>query len=226
MSRTEAESFVDEIERTLGSLITPSLTNASAPPKLFEAYILMLILQAAVKEQAQLTYESINNRSTTQFIFRGGPGYIYSNENDYTHAVITFANKPELEAHINIRVSGKSKVLHECDVAVLDRAEAKTCRAKRVMPRHSALMLAVECKYYASTLELGLGRNFMGLVRDIRHKHSEIHFVTNTTHEPIQTLLVYYAEKWQSEIRPTIPNNVDRLRSLFQEAFKNFKQRK
>lgn len=227
MPTTEVEDFVDELRRTLGPLITPNLTDASAPPKLFEAYILMLILQAAKNEGAvPIRYENVHGKSTNQFIFRGGPGYIYSATQDYTHAIIEFRGKPQLEAHINIRVSGKSKVLHECDVAVLDRAEAVTCRKNMVMPRQTKLLLAIECKYYQdSPLGLDLGRSFMGLVRDLSSKYSEIFFVTNTSHNPLQNLLAYHKENWQHEIRPSISNNTTRMRSLFQEAFKNFKQR-
>jgi hypothetical protein len=38
--------------------------------------------------------------------------------------VIAFPNCPELEAHVGIYVEGRSGVLNECDVAVLDRDEA------------------------------------------------------------------------------------------------------
>ena len=84
------------------------------------------------------------------------------------HAELHFPSAPVLEAHVGIYVSGKSKVNHECDVAVLDQDEANTCRGQSVHPRSSKVLLAIECKYYlSSSLGVDLGRYFLGLIDDI-----------------------------------------------------------
>lgn len=223
MQTHEVADFVDEIQRTL--TISPSLTSASAPHKLFEAYILMLILQAARNEGANIFYEDVFGNIPSEFAFRGGPSAIYSIARNYTHAIIEFNNKAPLEAHVNIYVAGKSGVFHECDVAVIDRTEGITCRQNRVMPRQTKLLLSAECKYYDGSLGLNLGRSFMGLTRDVRPSYGQVFFVTNSSHNSIQKLLAHHKENWQHEIRPSVNNNITRIRSLFQEVFKNFKQR-
>jgi hypothetical protein len=39
---------------------------------------------------AQVAYETVRGTSPSQFIFRTSPGYIYSTEQDYTHAILSF----------------------------------------------------------------------------------------------------------------------------------------
>lgn len=104
----------------------------------------------------------------TSFYFRTTPSSIFSTAHDYCHAEIRFPRAPVLEAHIGIYVSGKSRVNHECDVAVIYHDEATTCRTHNVHPRSSKVLMSVECKYYlSSTLGIDLGRSFLGLIDDI-----------------------------------------------------------
>ena len=59
-------------------------------------------------------------------------------------------------------------MLHECDVVDLDGAEATQSRRNNADPRSSKCLLAVECKYYATPLPLGMARGFVGLQADLR----------------------------------------------------------
>lgn len=131
---TSAEQQLLAQIRSALTPLPPSLTNSSQGSDLFEAYILTLILQASRSEGATISYENVFGSAPNQFYFRTSPGHIYSTRHPYTHAVIDFGQRPPLEAHLGIRVSGRSQVLHECDVAVLDRSEAQECRQNRTEP--------------------------------------------------------------------------------------------
>jgi hypothetical protein len=214
-----SDTLLDAIQSALGAAVTPGLSTSSDPSDVFEAYILSIVLDAAVEVGAQITYRNING-PTTQFVFRTSPGFIFSTAQPYAFAVIDFPDCPLLEAHIGIRVAGKSEVLHECDVAVLPQTEAQTCRQNNVHPRSSKLVLAVECKFYTVSLPLGLARSFIGLGVDFGTVGC--HFVVNTESEVIEKLLAHHRRNWEHQVLPETPVNVDRLRNSFQKAFKNF----
>jgi hypothetical protein len=152
-----------EIQTALGGSMPPSLRAVSAGSDIFEAYVLMLVIQAALEEGAQVTYRDVFGNTPTTFVFRTSPGYIYSRAQPYTHGVIAFASKPALEVHMGVRVVGKSGVLHECDIAVIEQAEAETCRRNYVPPRSTKVLIAAECKFYVAALKLSLAREFLGV---------------------------------------------------------------
>lgn len=213
-----------DIKDALGSSISPSLTTASAASDLFEAYVLCSVLRAAREEGATVTYETVNGNVPPVFIFRTSPGFISSITQDYTHAVIRFPDKPPLEGHIGVYISGRSKVRHEVDVAVLLRTEAEGCRrAGAVLPRHTKVLLAVECKFYTINVPLNLARSFLGLNRDINHKHGGHYFVINTYSPSGIQLIEEHKKMWEHEIFPNSTTAVTRLQNSFQTLFKSFK---
>jgi hypothetical protein len=213
------ESLVQGIQDALGVAIVPSLTEASALSDLFEAYVYSIVLDAARDLGAQIEYRNLAG-ATTQFVFRTSPGFIFSKAQPYTYAVIALPDSALLEAHLGIRVAGKSDVLHECDVAVLHRSEAETCRQNSVDPRSAKLIMAVECKFYTVSLPLGLARSFIGLSVDMRA--DSCHFVVNTSSDTIEKLLAHHARHWEHQLVPGAAVEVNRLRNSFQTVFKNF----
>jgi hypothetical protein len=214
-------TLLSAIQTTLGSTITPSLTSTSASSDIFEAYIFSLVLEAARIEGANIAFQNVNGSIPSTFVFRTSPGYIFSNVHSYTHAIIDFPNRPTLEAHIGIRVSGKSGVLHECDVAVLYQAEAATCRLNGVSPRSSRVIIGIECKFYSSTIPLGLARSFIGLGLDLSAQ--DCYFVVNTSSSSAEKLLAKKRRGYGINIFPSSNVNVERLRNNFQQSFDRFK---
>jgi hypothetical protein len=203
--------------------LPPSLTNSSRGSDLFEAYIFTLILQAARSEGATVSYETVFGAAPTQFYFRTSPGHIYSTRHPYTHAVIDFGRRPPLEAHLGILVSGRSQVLHECDVAVLDRAEAQECRQNRTEPRSRTLTLSAEAKFYTTTLGLDLARSYIGLISDLTASFPC--FIANTTSVSAMRLLSARKERnWFDDVIIGQPS-ADLLRSFFARAFHYYKAR-
>lgn len=216
-------TLLNQIRTTLGSAISPSLTAASAANDVFEAYVLSLVLEAARTETASVSFENVNGRVPPVFTFRTSPGFIFSTTQNYTHAIITFAGKPPLEAHLGIYVEGASGVLHECDVAVVTRAEAQACRVNQASPRSAKLVIATECKFYAATPSLGLGRGFLGLVSDLKVR--DCFFVMNRKAPSIERLLARRRRHTCREsIIPANSDDVNLLMSSFRSAFREYRR--
>lgn len=218
---TSNASLLTAIQSALGSSLTPSLSTTSSTSDIFEAYIFSIILEAASIEGATITFEDVFGGNPSVFYFRTSPGYIFSTTQPYTHAVIQFPNKPILEAHIGIRVTGKSGVLHECDVSVLHQSEAITCRNNLVSPRSSKLVMAIECKFYSTSIPLGLARAFIGLHTDLSAQES--FFVVNTNSASVEKLLAKRDRYCGIDIVPASPVTVDKLRNAFQSEFYRYK---
>jgi hypothetical protein len=211
--------FLSEIQAALGSAITPSLTTADDASDGFEAYLLGLVIRAAQNEGAVISFRDVFYSTPTSFVFRTSPGYISSRKQPYTYAIIAFPGRPVLEAHVGVRISGISKILHECDVAVIDQDEAEICRQNQnVHPRHGKVIMAIECKFYTNRIRL---------ISDISKK--ERYFVVNTPlsdFDTIQTYLSAHTQEWEHEVVPGSTNALSRLRGSFQNTFKNYKARR
>ena|SRR2546430_10005340 len=215
-------ALLAEIKQALGAALSPSLTAGSACSDLYEAYLFTLVLEAAKTEGASVVLRSIDSHSPKPFVFRTSPGFIGSRTQNYGYAVIRFPDCPILEAHLGIRVSGHSGVLHELDISVLLQDEATLCRssADRVAPRSHKVMIAIEAKYYTTDVALGLGRGFLGLTRDLSAHNA--FFAINRTAPSAERLLTHKGQKWEHRVIPTDPVAVERLRNAFQKAFRNF----
>jgi hypothetical protein len=217
-------ALLAEVTRLIGPLVPPALSDSSHVSDIFEAYVFGIVLRAAADLGTDLHYEDVDGNIPAEFVFRSSPGQIYSRERNYCHAVLRFPNQPSLEAHLGVRVLGSSGVLHECDVAVLDRTEAVNCRFNRVEPRQAKVILAVECKFYSTALPLSLARGFVGLATDLPPKRHRI-LVFNTSSDSGQKYLTAHDYSWEHHVEPGCPIDVQRLRGRFQEVFRNYNAR-
>lgn len=216
-------SLLLQIKSALGPAVSPNLTTSSKTSDLFEAYVFTLVVEAAKIEGAKVTYNDVYGNVPSNFVFRTSPGYIFSQAQAYCHAVIELPNVPALEAHIGVRVIGKSKVLHECDVAIIEQSEAETCRQRFVPPRSSKVLLGVECKFYSTAIPLNLARAFIGLTSDL--SFHRIVLVTNTQSESAEKLLSRRDKLWEHQVTPSSNTAVLRLRHKFQEGFQHWMAR-
>src|SRR6266496_1648820 len=128
-------NLFQEIQNCIGQAANLNFTVASDASDLFEAYIFCIAIEASKREGATVVFENVMGQRPCPVIFRTSPGRIWTKDPAYTHAVIQFPNKPGLEAHIGVYVSGRSGLVHESDVAVVLRDEATTCRTYSVHPR-------------------------------------------------------------------------------------------
>lgn len=216
-------ALLADIRLALGASLVPALTSASSANDLYEAYLFSIVIEAARAEGARrIDFRSIGSSNPATFVFRTSPGYLHSATQDYGYAEIEFAGKPVLEAHLGVRVAGASGVLHECDVCVLLQEEAAICRNGRrmVAPRSSRVVLSVEAKFYAGSLGLHLGREFLGFLSDT--SIDKPFFVVNRRSGAIEKLLSHKKKLWEHDICPSNLRDVERLRNAFQTAFKDF----
>lgn len=217
--------LLNEIRQVLGSAVSPNLTAKSKGYDLYEAYLFSLIVRAALRSGAQVRFENRDRSTPTTFMFRTSPGEIASG--NYSHAVLSFTRKPQLETHVGIYVSGVSKIPHEADVCVLLRDEAVFCRASRlrVFPRYSSLELAAECKFYVSSgIGVALGRGFMGLSKDFSSRQH--FFVMSREAMRVKALLAHHKQHWATSIVSGSTFALSRLIASFETVFENFKAKR
>jgi len=218
--------LLTDIEQVLGSAVRPSLTSASAADDIYEAYLFSIVISAARLEGAAVRYLCVSGGRPDIFVFRTGPGHIGSRVHNYGYGEIEFAGCPVLEAHVGVRVSGHSNVLHECDISVLLKEEADVCRAggpALIAPRSSKVLIAIEAKYFTKDIPLSLGRGFLGLTRDL--SADRVFFVANRGGRSVEKLLSHKKQLWEHQISPFDQVSVTRLRNAFQTAFKDYKAR-
>jgi hypothetical protein len=215
------DELFDEIRGGLAIAVDPTLSSYAAASDLFEAYVFTLVLRAAQTEGASVTYRNPKGSVANTFVFRTSPGYIWSTSRPYTYAELNFPQSEALEAHLGVRVAGKSGVLHEFDVCVIRQSEAETARQNQVHPRSAKCIIGVECKFYTTPLMLALARAFIGLGTDVSTRNTI--FVTNTKSESVEKLLTARDRQWANRVAPGATIDVERLRNELQTAFKYFR---
>ena len=213
--------LIAEIRRLLAAAITTALSPSSKGNDLFEAFLFMLVVDAAKSMGAAVRYEDPHETPTRTLRLRTAPGRIYTTSPAYTHAVFVFDRADPLEAHVGIYVAGRSTVAHECDVAVVDKAEAQRARALGVHPRSSKGRFTVEAKFYATSLGIALAREFTGLRSDLSAQTSL--FVTNTTAESVARLLSHRCpvESYHPHVLPQSEAAAD-FRSMARKALQRY----
>lgn len=148
--------------------------------KAYEAYIFCLCLRAVRGLNAQITLKDVRGiTNPTPFIFRGGPGKIYSTYRYYGHIEFSLAQET-FEIHAGIEVNGLS-MRHELDVCILKSTFASSARTMRSDPGPASVVGVWECKFYSGTLDKHLGRAFVGLIDDMSDKHRLNGFCSNST---------------------------------------------
>lgn len=217
------KQLLNEIRQTLGSAVSPWLAETSAGTDLFEAYVATLIVRAAEEDGATITYEDTRGYPAQQLRFRTSPGPIYSSKL-YTHIVVEFDPRHELEIHLGIRVAGKSAVPNECDVALIHRRAGIRRRDRRSTPRSPELEIATEAKFYSSTIGLDLAREFIGFARDMSCKQKVV-LITNEVLSPFAArLLEAHNDEWRAGVVPGLDGAEAALRH-FRDAFMRYKAR-
>jgi hypothetical protein len=199
--------LVASIKNAIAGSISPHLKSPSHGADLYELYILSLIVEAARHEGAKVEFRDVHGALVTKnFVFRTSPSRIFSKIHSYTHGLIRFNGCPDLEIHLGIFVTGKSRVMHECDVVVLYADAAATCRTEEVHPKSSQLLLAVECKFYVqSTMGVGLARSFLGLNLEIKHTKRECYFVAVSGSTNVERLFEHHQKDWETKVSPNDP---------------------
>lgn len=168
------KDLLDQLKRQLpGSLPTTMTTTGRKPTAgndLYEAYLFSLVIEAAKSNGYSVRYETAPGLAARRFHLRRSPGRLRSagpTSNMFTHAVLSYPTRPELEVHTGVFVVGRSKVAHEADVLIISRDDADRCRRTDTDPASSKAKLVVEAKYYTQPVVLSTSREFLGLSKDL-----------------------------------------------------------
>lgn len=215
---TAVDDLVSALSAALGGRST-TYNSSSAAWDVYEGYVFGLVIRAAAAAGGSISYQNVFGRPVTSLVFRTSPGMLYSTTHPYTHAVIDLPGCDLLEAHVGVRVQGRSGVLHECDVLVLPAAEANLSRQRQVAPRGSRSLLGIECKYYSCHLSLHLARGFHGLHADLGLTFP--YFVSNIRAGRIERFLSYHKRNWENGVAP---NRIEAvyLEGLLRDSFKKY----
>jgi hypothetical protein len=158
------EELIAAIEEAIGALRTV-YTDAAREADLYEAALLAVATEAAEAAGGNCLITNDGVSAAGSAVFRTQPGNLYAG--NFTYVLASFAGGRQLEIHLGVYVAGKSGVLHECDVAVLDQEEAERSRVGSVHPRSRNLVAAVEAKHYSVSPRLRVGREFIGLASEM-----------------------------------------------------------
>jgi len=224
---TLRDDLIEEIESNLDAALIPDYRDRANASDVFEAFVFSIILQAATEEGApEPQWEDTYGDPAAGINFRRSPGYINSRTTRYTHVILDFPDAEPLEVHLGIYAIGAANIPQECDIAVVKRSEGKRCRDVDngyVPVKSTHVLIGVECKCYeSSNISLGLGRSFLGLVKDFSG-NGNYFFVFNNTYKSVEKLLSHHKQEWEHNLTPTSAREVNRLRHSFQSRFKYYK---
>lgn len=146
--------------------------NNPTREKAFEAYLFGLFVKAIRRIHGTVVIRGIlNGDNPPTVVFRGSPGRLGSQAQDFAYADCTLGSK-RFEVHLGVQYQGNSGAFHEIDVSLYDHDTAESVRvsttAANLFPiaKYKKLIAAIECKFYDSALSTSLGRTFIGLVTD------------------------------------------------------------
>jgi hypothetical protein len=181
------------------------LHSSARPDKLYEIFILSCVIRALKDIGATLDARDSKDQPTTNLVFRLGPGLIYNPASAPGFILVHYEGK-EYEVQNSLRVGGTSRVLHELDVCILDRAHALECRQHEVDPNSQGVKFLAECKFYGATLDLNLGREYLGLVSEFKIRVKTI--ASNIHSDDIHTLVRRHSGTTNFAVSPAQPGKI------------------
>ncbi|QLA20941.1 hypothetical protein [Desulfolutivibrio sulfoxidireducens] len=167
--------------------------NKDTAGHIYSAFVFSTIISISRLHGNNVTFHNQNGQATGTFIQRKSPGNIHSNANQYTYAQISNRHT-SYDLHIGIQVHGKSRVMHECDLALLCNTISERCISRKIDPDHSNLRMFIECKYRTNDLILDVGRSFIGLATEFSNSKIGI-LVSNRNLLSITNLMKHYNSK-------------------------------
>lgn len=199
-----------ELQNTLSSIgaSAPVFTSSAATDRLYEGFVLSIVIRALLRIGARLQVYSGGTRPvpSSQINLRRAPGRIYGNSTDAGFILVEYEGN-HYELHTDLRVAGTSGVLHELDITIVDHGHAHSCRTQSVDPNGSKTRFICECKCYGSSLPLSIGREFLGLGTEFTCRAKTI--ASNSTSASIVTLAKAHKKITQFSLDPNHPDKVD-----------------
>lgn len=184
----------------------PTLISSARADKLYEIFVMSCVLRALDRIGATLEARDSSDNPTDILVFRLGPGLIYNPASTPGFILIRYEGK-EYELQNSLRVGGTSRVLHELDVCILDRRHANQCRRNQVDPNSQGVKFLAECKFYGASLDLSLGREYLGLGSEFQMRVKTI--VSNIHSDDIRTLVRKHGGTTNFTVSPLQPAKVE-----------------
>jgi len=199
-------AIANEISR-LG-VSAPALMSRARVEKLYEIFVLTCLARALRQLGAIVSARDSSDRATSDLVFRLGPGLIWAPTSAPGFIHVAYKGR-EYEIQNGLRVLGQSKVLHELDVALIDRDEAVRCRRNQINPSQARIKFLAECKYYGDSLPLALGREYLGLSKEFSLRIKTI--VSNISSDQIHNLVTRHKGTENFDVSMIRPNNIEQL---------------
>lgn len=213
--------LIQAIEQAIG-VLAPVYRNNADESDLYETSLLWLCVDAAKDAGGTILLTEDGSTAVTELSFRRGPGNVWSG--NFTYALVSFpGTQKRLEIHLGVFVVARSKVAHECDVAIIDHQEAERSRQGGVHPRSSKLIAAIEAKHYGASPSLGVGRSFLGLAQELGAKSCSLVYPCKSS-ATLAGLIAKRPSEAYSELLPGRPA-ASRLRSHLDQAIRNWRER-
>ncbi|MAS36306.1 MAG: hypothetical protein CL610_20040 [Anaerolineaceae bacterium] len=218
MTKPSAKELLKHLETGISSGWDAKHLKSKRVYSLFELYVFKTVIEAVIEAGAlhgykpQVIYKDQNGDEVSPIMLQTGPHTL--NTYGYVYAEIRFpgSRKRAIEIHCGVKYKGRSEVVHECDVSILGRTEAEKRRHDGDPSQYNKLMLSIECKFYASTIELAMMRGFRGLIDDIGTSHNKQIFVTSANIRSSGKVLVEY--KKQSSVDQFVPTNIKAIKQF------------
>ncbi len=192
-------------------MFAPALRSRATVEKVYEIFVLTCLTRALANLGAQLTAKDKDDQPTSRLVLRLGPGYLASPNSAPGFIHVTYQGK-QYEIHNSLRVKGRSQVLHELDVSLIDRTMAQDCRRDGKHPynkRGSSIKFLAECKFYGDDLPLNLGREYLGLCNEFSLRAKTM--VANVESANVKTLINNHQGTHNFVVTPWNPDNVTRF---------------
>jgi hypothetical protein len=185
------------------SLSVPIRTHSALTPgyDLYEVYLFALCVDAARSIGMNVSFRNATGAVQDSLVLRTSPSSIWSQAQRFTHASLVWQGRERLEVHLGIYVKAGSGVSHEADIAVIEAAESARARVQRIDPRVNRAVVIIEAKFYSSTVRLGTGRDFLGLVTDLGSRPPV--FVASSPGGSVHQLLSYRGKSAHFGLTPS-----------------------
>jgi hypothetical protein len=214
------EELVRAIEESIGVLRSVYESRADESD-LYEASLFAVCVQAAQSAGGTIMLTSDGRNPDATLRFRRSPGNLWAGR--FTYGLVTFDDSQKvLEIHLGVYVAAtRSRVAHECDVAIIDHQEAERSRQAGVHPRGRGLISAIEAKNYSFSPPLGVGRAFLGLAQELRQQDCSLVFPSRSSTN-LAALIAKRSSEAYAELLPR-SDAADRLRSHLDQRIRNWK---
>lgn len=203
-----------------GVAFQPRPMDAAA---IYEAYVYTCVVEALESLQRywpQKVRWQVVSPSTmpNTLVLRKKACSLKSAADKYGYILIS-VNGDAYELHTDVPAEGKSGVLNEIDVILLKEAACDRIRqGLSRAPTASDIVLLIEAKCYSSdsSLELGIGRGFLGLRNAEFGGHSLGYLISTANNDHIQDMVTYHGRP-RKTFWPRLDDRPEKRNALIQE---------